>query len=90
MKLTNKQQNYLLSKYKYNAYGDTHSVFIIENDCEVWRKDLTDHTSMHLLTKTNFWWLAVKTSDEKYFDYKKRKFIKEGFKVKETVQILGA
>ena len=50
MKLTNKQQNYLLSKYKYNAYGDTHSVFIIENDCEVWRKDLTDHTSLHLLS----------------------------------------
>tara|TARA_Y100001937_G_scaffold28990_1_gene41859 strand:+ start:312 stop:479 length:168 start_codon:yes stop_codon:yes gene_type:complete len=45
---------------------------------------------LYVLTKTNFWWLAVKTSDEKYFDYKKRKFIKEGFKVKEIVEILGA
>tara|TARA_A100001391_G_scaffold179136_2_gene143928 strand:- start:3830 stop:3979 length:150 start_codon:yes stop_codon:yes gene_type:complete len=45
---------------------------------------------LYVLTKTNFWWLAVKTSDEKYFDYKKKKFIKEGFQVKEIIQIIGA
>ena len=50
MKLTEIQQKYLLSKYKHYAWGDTHSVLIIENDCEVWRQDLQDHTSMHLLT----------------------------------------
>ncbi len=50
MKLTQIQQKYLLSKYKHYAWGDTHSVLIIENDCEVWRQDLQDHTSMHLLT----------------------------------------
>ena len=41
---------------------------------------------LYVLTKTNFWWLAVKTPHEKYFDYKKKKFIKDGFKVKEIVK----
>ena len=55
MNLTKKQQNYLLSKYKHHTYGDSQSVLIIEeliieDDCEVWRKDLTDHTSLHSLT----------------------------------------
>ena len=50
MNLTKKQQNYLLSKYKHYAYGDSHSVLIIENGCEVWRQDLTVHSSLHPLT----------------------------------------
>tara|TARA_Y100001938_G_scaffold72581_1_gene100706 strand:- start:998 stop:1348 length:351 start_codon:yes stop_codon:yes gene_type:complete len=50
MNLTKEQQKYLLNKYKHYAYGNSYSVLIIENDCEVWRKDLTDDTSMHLLT----------------------------------------
>ena len=44
---------------------------------------------LYVLVKDK-WWLALKTPDEKYFDYKKKKFIKQGLKVKETVQKIGA
>ena len=41
---------------------------------------------LYVLTKRNFWWLAVKTPHEEYFDYKKKNFIKDGFKVKEVIK----
>jgi len=54
MNLSEKQQKYLLNKYKFVAYGETNSVLMIEkeseNNYEVIRKDLTDHTSLIPLT----------------------------------------
>ncbi|QDP55425.1 MAG: hypothetical protein GOVbin3762_29 [Prokaryotic dsDNA virus sp.] len=44
---------------------------------------------LYVLVK-NKWWLALKTPDEKFFDYKKKKFIKQGLKVKETIQKIVA
>mgnify|MGYP001404972330 FL=1 len=41
---------------------------------------------LYVLTKRNFWWLAIKTSHEEYFNYKKKNFIKDGFKVKEVIK----
>ena len=41
---------------------------------------------LYVLTKRNFWWLAVKTPHEEYCDYKKKNFIKDGFKVKEVIK----
>ena len=43
-------------------------------------------SNLVVLTKRNFWWLAVKTPHEEYFDYKKKNFIKDGFKVKEVIK----
>jgi len=42
------------------------------------------------LTKSKFWFKVLKTSDQRYFDYKKKKLVQDGHKVKETIQILGA
>ena len=50
MNLTKKQQKYLLSKYKYVAYGEGCSVLMIENNSDVYRIDQTDHTSLHPLS----------------------------------------
>ena len=52
-----------------------------------WEKKM--RYELYVLVKDK-WWLALKTPDEKYFDYKKKKFIKQGLKVKETVQKIGA
>ncbi len=41
---------------------------------------------LYVLTKRNFWWLAIKTPHEEYFNYKKKNFIKDGFKVKEVIK----
>ncbi len=50
MNLNKKQQKYLLNKYKFWAYGRSHSMLMIENNSDVYRIDQTDHTSLHPLT----------------------------------------
>lgn len=39
---------------------------------------------LYVLTKRNFWWLAVKTPHEEYFDYKKKTLLKMVLKLKKS------
>jgi len=70
MKLTEKQQKYLLSKYKDYSWGHEIEVLMIEqmpeykkNEYDVYRKDLQDHTSLHLLTDEEISLLLSLSSD---------------------------
>ena len=42
------------------------------------------------LTKSKFWFKVLQTSDQQFFDYKKRKLVQDGHKVKESVNYIGA
>lgn len=42
------------------------------------------------LTKSKFWFKVLQTSDQRFFDYKKRKLVQDGHKVKESVNYIGA
>ena len=64
-------------------------LYKISTSYQVLNKVNTMRYELYVLVKDK-WWLALKTPDEKYFDYKKKKFIKQGLKVKETVQRIGA
>ena len=37
------------------------------------------------LDKNDFWFKVLKTADQRFFDYKKRKLMKQGHKVKEQI-----
>tara|TARA_Y100000114_G_scaffold156406_1_gene183516 strand:- start:2763 stop:2906 length:144 start_codon:yes stop_codon:yes gene_type:complete len=39
------------------------------------------------LDKNDFWFKVLKTPNQKFFDYKKNKLIKQGHKVKELITI---
>ena len=86
MNLTKKQQNYLLEKYTCILYNERQSILMIDNDCEVWRKDLTDHTSLHPLTDKEVSLLLALSPDP---EINKTDYSEECIERAETTRLYG-
>jgi hypothetical protein len=54
-----------------------------------WEKKMRYELYVYL-TKSKFWFKVLQTSDQRFFDYKKRKLVKDGHQVKESVNYIGA